>query len=171
MLCNQLAMPTPVATAVTAHFLKTFRQCPDRVDTPLDEWRQHLWREALPPAHRHLAIDIHQQWLDLRFRYLALTPDIVALLQSLRQRYLLAIITNGPSAAQWEKVQRLAVAKYFDCVLVSGDMPWEKPSPQIFTAACRYLGVEPRQCVMIGDKIETDIQVGNTFWAGHIGVW
>lgn len=89
-----------------------------------------------------------------------LTQDLVTLLQSLRQCYRLAIITNGPSNAQWEKVQRLNLTTLFDCILVSADLPWEKPNPNIFYAACKYLGVDPENCVMIGDKIETDIQVG-----------
>jgi N-acylneuraminate-9-phosphatase len=79
----------------------------------------------------------------------------------LKQKYLLAIITNGPSAAQWEKIQKIDLNKYFDCVLVSDDLPWSKPDPNIFYAACHYLGVQPQQCMMIGDKLETDIQVSN----------
>lgn len=72
----------------------------------------------------------------------------------------MGLITNGPSNAQWEKVDKLNLKKYFDCILVSGDLPWEKPDPNIFFDACNYLGVQPRQCIMIGDKLETDIQVG-----------
>lgn len=152
-------MTHDVATQSTTQFLRTFRNCPDNPDIPLDTWRQYLWSQALPDTHKHLAIEIFHIWLDLRYRYLALTPEIVALLQSLRQSYLLAIITNGPSNAQWEKIQRLNVSKYFDCMLVSSDLPWEKPNPHIFMAACNYLGVEPKNCVMIGDKLDTDIQV------------
>lgn len=89
------------------------------------------------------------------------------MLELLRQSYILAIITNGPSNAQWEKIQRLNVNKFFDCVLVSGDLPWEKPSEQIFLAACNYLGVDSKNCVMIGDKLETDIQVGYSHRIGR----
>lgn len=69
------------------------------------------------------------------------------------------MITNGPSRAQWEKVERLQLKDYFDCILVSGDLPWEKPDQKIFQQACQLLGVEPRNCIMVGDKLETDIQV------------
>ncbi|XP_026838583.1 N-acylneuraminate-9-phosphatase isoform X2 [Drosophila erecta] len=84
--------------------------------------------------------------------------------------YVLALITNGPSNAQWEKVAVLNVRGYFDCVLVSSDLPWEKPHPDIFYTACNFLNVKPQECVMIGDKLETDIkgghlaQLGLTFW-------
>lgn len=76
-----------------------------------------------------------------------------------REDYLLGLITNGPSRAQWEKIQRLDLEKYFDCVLVSGDHPWEKPDQNIFLEACKLLNVEARTCIMVGDKLETDIKV------------
>ncbi|XP_020715401.1 uncharacterized protein LOC101451032 isoform X2 [Ceratitis capitata] len=84
--------------------------------------------------------------------------------------FLLALITNGPSNAQWEKINKLHVSQYFDCMLVSSDLPWEKPNPQIFYAACNFLGIAPTQCVMFGDKLESDIKggclagLGATFW-------
>lgn len=74
-------------------------------------------------------------------------------------KFLLALITNGPSNAQWEKINKLHVSQYFDCMLVSSDLPWEKPNPQIFYAACNFLGVAPLQCAMFGDKLESDIKV------------
>lgn len=158
------AFPAGLAADTTSQFLRAFRHCPDNAPIPLDTWRHRLWSDALPATHRHLAAELYPMWLELRFRYLALTTDTVALLQQLHIRgYRLALITNGPSAAQWEKVRRLNVASLFDCVLVSGDMPFEKPDVRIFEAAGRYLGVSAGECVMVGDKMETDIQVG-TWW-------
>lgn len=147
------------ATICTTSFLKAFRRCPENPEMSLDIWRSQLWSNALPESHKKITTEIYKTWLQLRFHYLAIKPEITALLQKLRQHYLLGVITNGPSQAQWEKVQRLNVNKYFDCVLVSSDLPWEKPSEHIFFAACNYLGVEPGQCLMVGDKLETDIQV------------
>lgn len=118
-----------------------------------------------------MAETIYPKWLELRYRHLAIPDEYVKMLQRLRQNdYTLALITNGPSNAQWEKVRKLSVQQYFDYVSVSGDMPWEKPNPNIFYAACKYLNVQPRQCCMVGDKLESDIKGGNlaglgaTFW-------
>lgn len=165
----------PLAAATCAHFLRTFRACPDNAAVPLDAWRTSLWWDALPAAHRHQAGPLYAQWLELRFRYLALTTTHVALLQRLRaDGYRLALITNGPSAAQWEKVRRLNVARLFDVVIVSGDLAWEKPDRRIFELACRGLGVQRGQCVMVGDKLDTDIQVcvgAGGERGGSSGVW
>lgn len=159
------------ATYATQNFLKSFRRCPDNPQTSLDNWRIHLWQESLPPKYKQLAESIYPLWLQMRYRYLAIPDEYIKMLKRFRQaNYQLALITNGPSNAQWEKVKKLHVQPYFDCVLVSSDLPWEKPNPNIFYAACKYLNIKPQNCTMIGDKLETDIKggylagLGATFW-------
>lgn len=162
ILQTKYNVPNETAAEITSTYLHNFRQCPDNTDLSLDVWRQHLWSQALSHKYQYLTVDIYQKWLELRYKYLELKPDTVGLLQSLRSSYHLAIISNGTSNAQWEKINRLHLTKYFDCILVSGDLPWEKPDANIFYAACNHMGVQPSECVMIGDKLETDIQVGYT---------
>ncbi|XP_061390728.1 N-acylneuraminate-9-phosphatase [Musca vetustissima] len=170
ILQRQYGFTKEEANYSTQNFLKSFRRCPDNCQTSLDIWRTHLWHEALPPKYKQLANTIYPIWLTLRYRYLAIPQEYVHLLQNLRKHYMLALITNGPSNAQWEKVRQLDVQQYFDCLLVSGDLPWEKPNPNIFYATCKYLNVQPKQCCMVGDKLESDIKGGNlaglgaTFW-------
>lgn len=114
--------------------------------------------------------EIYRKWVQLRYHYLSLTPEITSLLKQLRTYYLLGLITNGPSSAQWEKIQKLDLENLFDIILVSGDLPYEKPNSKIFEKACGFLGVEPKQCLMVGDKLETDIlggiraELGATVW-------
>ncbi|XP_067639001.1 N-acylneuraminate-9-phosphatase [Eurosta solidaginis] len=171
VLENQFGLSKEESNLATQSFLKAFRRCPDNSQTSLDSWRTYLWREALPPRYKHLAEQIYPKWLQLRYRYLALSADFIQMLCRARDaKYLLALITNGPSNAQWEKINKLHVSQYFDCMLVSSDLPWEKPNPQIFYAACNFLGVTPAQCAMFGDKLESDIKggclsgLGATFW-------
>lgn len=178
LACNKLAdlltenygVPCDVASSVCASYLKAFRKCPDNPAVNIDEWRHLLWTQALDDEYAHLANEIYVKWLQLRYHYLAMSPDVKSLLIKLRQHYLLGLITNGPSCAQWEKVKRLDLQSYFDVILVSGDLPWEKPNSKIFEQACQYLGVEPQNCIMVGDKLETDIQggieahLGSTVW-------
>lgn len=163
ILQTKYSVPNDVADEITSTYLRNFRRCPDNIDLSLDVWRQHLWCQALSQhKYNSLTSAIYEKWLELRYKYLELKPETIALLQSLRSCYQLAILTNGPSNAQWEKINRLHLTKYFDVILVSGDLPWEKPDPNIFYAACNHLGSAPSECVMVGDKLETDIQVGYT---------
>ncbi|CAK1583516.1 unnamed protein product [Parnassius mnemosyne] len=170
ILHQQYGLPHDVAKESAASFLRAFRAQPDDESYALDEWPAHLWRNSLPKNYRHIAKNISDEWLKLRFKNLALTPDVIHLLESLREDYLLGLITNGPSRAQWQKIKLLDLRKYFDCVLVSGDLPWEKPDQNIFLEACKLLNVEARTCIMVGDKLETDIkggkeaELGGTVW-------
>lgn len=133
----------------------------------LDQWRSELWRNALPEKYQHLAYEIYEQWLAYRYHYLQLPSELVQMLRQLRKNYLLAIISNGPSNAQWEKIHKLGLSmgknSLFDFILISGDCEWEKPDARIFHAACNYLGVSPQNCIMIGDKLDTDIKVMETY--------
>ncbi|XP_049277288.1 N-acylneuraminate-9-phosphatase isoform X1 [Anopheles funestus] len=158
LLHREHGLSRELASETTTDYLTAFRRCPDNPDMALAQWRSQLWQDVLPVTHKHLASELYGRWLEWRYRYLALPTEVQTMLQTLRLQYLLGIITNGPTAAQWEKIDRLALNKYFDCILVSSDLPWAKPDRNIFYAACHYLGVPPGQCVMIGDKLETDIQ-------------
>ncbi|GJQ76389.1 hypothetical protein Trydic_g2105 [Trypoxylus dichotomus] len=170
ILWEKYAVPRDVASAACSSYLKAFRKCPENLKMDLDTWRHLLWTQALGDQYHMLAGDIYRKWLQLRYQYLSLPPDVLNLLSKLHKNYLLGLITNGPSRAQWEKVERLNLHSYFDIILVSGDLPWEKPNQQIFHEACGCLNVEPRQCLMVGDKLETDIlggiqaNLGGTVW-------
>lgn len=162
-LLQGYSMPKDEAEFCTANYLKAFRKCPDNPSMSLDQWRSELWRNALPVKYQHLAYEIYEQWLSYRYHFLQLPSELVQMLRQLRKNYLLAIISNGPSNAQWEKIHKLGLNmgknSLFDFILISGDCEWEKPDARIFNAACNYLGVAPQNCIMIGDKLDTDIKV------------
>ncbi|XP_014206468.1 N-acylneuraminate-9-phosphatase [Copidosoma floridanum] len=178
LACRKLAeelyrdyqIPEDQAAKITSSYLKQFRKCPDNQVSSLESWRTQLWSRALGEKHARLVKPVYERWLHLRYQQLALTPETVAMLRGLRKKYLLGLITNGPSNAQREKIHELGLGQYFDVMLVSGDLPWEKPQPRIFHEACRYLAVRPDNCIMVGDKLETDIIGGIA--AGFAGtVW
>lgn len=79
-----------------------------------------------------VAVEVYTTWLKLRYECLALSADVQALLKKLRRNFTLALITNGTSSSQWEKINLLKLQSYFSCILVSGDLPWEKPNKNIF---------------------------------------
>lgn len=162
-LTQDYGIPEDVSVKITTTYLKLFRKCPDNTIYTLDTWRMTLWSKALGKKYLYLARKIYERWLYLRYYYLTLASDVVCMLRQLRVKYLLGLITNGPSNAQWEKIRKLSLEQYFDVILVSGDLPWEKPEREIFRKACRVLNVKPDNCVMIGDKLETDI-LGITYY-------
>ncbi|XP_046995777.1 N-acylneuraminate-9-phosphatase isoform X1 [Schistocerca americana] len=174
-LQEEYDVPKSKAEAYTRIFLKNFQSCPENSDMSLDQWRLFLWTQALGSTYTHISDNVYRMWLQLRMTYLLPGAEIWALLHKLQSQYHLGLITNGTSRAQWEKIQGLGLQNCFDCILVSGDLPWEKPQKAIFLEACKQLQTEPEHCLMVGDKLETDIcgamlaDIGTTVWVPLTG--
>lgn len=86
-----------------------------------------------------------------------LLPGALALLEALRGRVRLGIITNNSVSEQHEKLRHLDIAHYFDTVVISQDVGITKPDPRIFQIALERLGVSATDALMIGDSLEADI--------------
>jgi putative hydrolase of the HAD superfamily len=71
-----------------------------------------------------------------------------------------AIITNGPSDVQRAAIKAVKLEPYFQTIVVSGDadVAIAKPNPRIFQIACERLGVEPTDTLMIGDRMDLDVE-------------
>jgi putative hydrolase of the HAD superfamily len=84
-------------------------------------------------------------------------PDTFTVLEALKGRYKLGVITNGFSSVQREKIVKVEIEHYFDDIIVSGEEEFEKPDPRIFRLSCKHLGVSPEEAVYIGDYYPNDI--------------
>jgi putative hydrolase of the HAD superfamily len=97
------------------------------------------------------------------------TPDINmpadsrAVLEILKQRYKLGLITDGYLPAQRLKVKSLNIETYFDCIIYTEELGREKwkPSPAGFEKLVADLEIPPRQCVYVGDNLEKDFIAPN----------
>jgi len=87
-------------------------------------------------------------------------PDYVApLLERLRRRYRLALISNYPCGESIRRsLQRTGLDTLLEVVVVSGDVGHVKPHPILFETAVRQLGVAPGEAIYIGDNWLGDIQ-------------
>jgi putative hydrolase of the HAD superfamily len=85
-------------------------------------------------------------------------PHAFEVLDYLKQRYKLHIITNGFMDVQDKKLHHSRLHKYFTNIFTSEDAGHKKPNPGIFDYVMRILGTESHYCVMVGDNIETDIR-------------
>jgi putative hydrolase of the HAD superfamily len=54
-------------------------------------------------------------------------------------------------------LEGLGLSAHLDCVVCSAEVGLHKPDPRIFELACRRLGVEPGQCVHVGDHVYADV--------------
>lgn len=79
-------------------------------------------------------------------------------LEDLRERGVaLAVVTNKYEGLSRQLLDALDLSAYFGAVVGGDTLPVRKPDPGPLLEACRQLGSDPAQAVMIGDSI-TDIR-------------
>ena len=90
-----------------------------------------------------------------------LYPGARAVLEALAARSSLALVTNGLSAVQRARVERLALGPFFSAVVISGEVDTAKPGSRIFDLAFAALDwPEKETSLMIGDSLSSDIAGG-----------
>jgi HAD superfamily phosphatase (TIGR01668 family) len=92
-------------------------------------------------------------------------PYAVDTLNQLKKTYRLGLICNVTPPTNSERVQNIlseaGIPDVFEVVVVSSEVGFSKPYPQIFEIVLNRLNVEPEEAVMIGNTISTDIFGGN----------
>ena len=136
------------------------------------EYRQEAWARALADQgiqDRSLAAELGERFgMERRSRH-ALLPDTLAALAALGDAHRLALVTNGATCLQREKLAASGLADRFEAVIVSEEVGAGKPHPAPFTAALEALGAQPQDAWMIGDSLERDVQ--GAVAAGLRAVW
>ena len=85
-----------------------------------------------------------------------LMPHAREVLEYLRPRYKMYILSNGFSELQARKMQSAGIGRYFDGVVLSDDIGVNKPHRAIFEHALHVAGVTADRALMIGDNYEVD---------------
>jgi putative hydrolase of the HAD superfamily len=136
-------------------------------------YRTKAWRLALAdhgnvdPA---LAALLGERFgIERRLRHEAFA-DARPALADLRRTHAVALVTNGASCLQREKLAGTGLSESdFDAVVISGDLGVAKPGAEIFAHALDRLGVDARAAVMVGDSLERDVHGAEA--AGIRGIW
>jgi putative hydrolase of the HAD superfamily len=86
-----------------------------------------------------------------------LIKDTILVLDYLRNKYRLHIITNGFTEVQNKKIVNSKIKKYFYSIIDSETVGVKKPNIKIFDYALRVSGARSKNSLMIGDNLEADI--------------
>jgi FMN phosphatase YigB (HAD superfamily) len=81
----------------------------------------------------------------------------------------MVLLTNGESALQRAKIERFGLGRFFDAILIEGEIGIGKPDPRAHRAALALLEAEPAKAWMIGDSWDFDIRPANAL--GMNGAW
>ena len=90
-------------------------------------------------------------------RIVKLVPGTMELLDYLKPKYHLHLITNGFQEVQHTKLSGSGLKPYFETLTVSEEVGVKKPNPEIFYYALRKANATAEESIVIGDEMAVDI--------------
>ena len=90
-------------------------------------------------------------------RIVRLVPGTMELLDYLKPKYHLHLITNGFQEIQGTKLSLSGMEPYFETLTVSEEVGVKKPNPEIFQYALCKAHATAEESLMIGDEMAVDI--------------
>ena len=141
----------------------------------LEEFRVYRFSRAFELVDLPVDDSFLDLTVDFQYYYdheLETFPGACEVLRDLDELYPLGLITNGPTDAQWRKINKFDLSEIFEVILVSGQLGIAKPDPRIFDVALEGLRVAPEEAIMVGNSLEHDhlgaMNAGVRFvWANH----
>src|SRR6266699_196678 len=98
-------------------------------------------------------------------RRLGLYPHVREVLDVLRERYPLALVTAAQSAYARGELHQVGLLDYFDPITVSGDHGYRKPERRLFQCALEGMRVAVENALYVGNDMHRDI-----FGAREVGM-
>ena len=109
------------------------------------------WHEAYPSMYQGKLIELCRPF-----------DGVEELLSSIQQRVQMGLITNAyDSKEQRARICNAGLDKYFDPILIAGEIGVYKPDPKIFQYALSLLNVEAHEALYIGDSLAHDVTAAN----------
>ena len=135
-----------------------------------NDWQWPLWLHAGEWLKRSLSVvdlrvsddefsELADVYRNERSDRAAAIDGWLEVLAAARAHGPIGLITNfsdGPM--QRDKIRGAGLEGQFDGVYISGEVGVWKPEPGIFEHAAKDLGVDPRDCVHIGNNVQSDVE-------------
>ena len=111
--------------------------------------------EACAPGLITTLIETHRAELAKAVQFL---PQHRALLDDLRSRYRMAVVSNFDYTPTALAILRAAgIVEHFETIVVSDAVGWRKPAPLIFRQTLDRMGLEAGETLFVGDRIDIDV--------------
>lgn len=139
----------------------------------IPEYRRAAWTRALLKTgieDEVLGAELSEYFPRMRRKNAFVYDDTFQVLEQLKGRYQLVLLTNGSPSLQQAKLEMTPeITPYFDAIVVSGAFGIGKPDRSIFEFAVAKTGSPKSEVVMVGDNLLTDILGANR--TGIKSVW
>jgi putative hydrolase of the HAD superfamily len=124
------------------------------------------YSRALPAAKLdQMPLFLTEMTRGISRRRLHLYPHVRDVLDTLRERCPLAVVTDAQRAYARAELHKVGLLDYFDPIVISGDHGYRKPDPRLFQLALDALGVAAGETLYVGNDMYRDI-----FGAREIGM-
>jgi putative hydrolase of the HAD superfamily len=150
------------AEALDWAFTACWKQMPTRpaIDGPREDDDKGWWRELVDHvidqvAPRTSELD-RDTFFEVAYSHFAeagvweLYPDVMEVLEALRPRFELAVISNFDGRLRMI-LEQLGVSQFFSQVFLSSELGAEKPDPSIYQRALKLSGLAPNETLHVGD--------------------
>lgn len=103
--------------------------------------------------------DISRKSVHSWARHTFLDPQAQTLLNEIRSTLRIGLISNFDHPPHvHSRLAELGLTKFFETVVVSGEVGIEKPDPGIFSLALGEIGLAAEEVAFVGDSVEDDIK-------------
>jgi HAD superfamily hydrolase (TIGR01549 family) len=97
-------------------------------------------------------------FVDEFMRYVSIDTDALDVLQKLHGKYKLGLISNfAIPECGWKLLDKFDLKRFFDVIVISGEVNRRKPSPEIFERALKALSVKASRAIFVGDMLDLDV--------------
>lgn len=125
----------------------------------LRDARFQLTLEHLNIFDDELAKKLSDGYVALSPRQTLIFPHAIEVLEELKKMGVkLHIITNGFKEVQFIKLENCGLLPFFEVIVCSEDVGFNKPDKQIFQYAMDKAGAKADESMMIGDDLEVDVE-------------
>lgn len=153
-------------------FLAAWKEMPPRpvTDGPREDddkgwWREIVYRvlDRVAPSLSELDCD---NFFEIAYEHFAEAgvweayADVIDVLEQLRPRYQLAVVSSFDGRLRMI-LEELGLSKYFSNVFVSSELGVDKPNPEIFRRALKFVSLSASDVLHVGDDPERDWQAAS----------
>jgi len=160
------------AKKLDAAFHSAWKQMPPReaINGPRDNDDKDWWRELANLVLEEAAPTIDEldrdNFFEVAYEHFAeagvweLYPEVVDVLEELRPRFQLAVISNFDGRLRFI-LEHLGISKYFAHIFISSELGADKPDPEIFRRALKFSELKPNEVLHVGDDPERDCEAAS----------
>lgn len=107
--------------------------------------------------NQEVALKIGDDWAATSGSIAYLYPDVRDTLSKLKEKYTIAILSNGNKSSQRRKMETIDIYDLLDYSLISGECEFKKPQKEIFDLVLNDLKINAFEAIYIGDTYKIDI--------------